>query len=168
MKPLNWNTTAEDHEYMAMRQTQNRQRNSDNENWLAKILHQSTHYNWKRQAIWGKRLYDFWNAKLGVAVEVDGPEHNPNYDAYRDEYNFRRSGIVVLRVPNGDYDRASEVCDWIGNSETWEQRKTLIGAGKELCRKPYPPSLLEKFVADSRDRWRLAEEAATLSWLNGT
>ena len=32
----------------------------------------ATGHRWSRQAIWGKRIFDFWCATLGIAVEVDG------------------------------------------------------------------------------------------------
>lgn len=99
MKPLRWTTNAEEHAYMAERQRQNifNSNNNKSENWFIEKLH-GTGLKWARQSQWGYRIFDFWNHNLGVAIEVDGKGHRKKYDSYRDEYNFRRSGIVVLRV----------------------------------------------------------------------
>lgn len=69
------------------------------EEWAWKRI-RKTGGKWERQAIWSCRIFDFFSIKRGIAVEIDGDTHNPTYDAIRDEYNFFRSGIVVLRVRN--------------------------------------------------------------------
>ena len=84
---------------MRMRQLQNLARYSAAENWAYEKL-RATGVKFSRQTIWGCRLFDFWNAKLGIAVEIDGPEHDAAYDSVRDRYNYLRSGILVLRIRN--------------------------------------------------------------------
>lgn len=132
MKPLRWTNTADKHAYMGMRQQQNRERSRNNaaEQWMAAKL-ETTGKRWTPQAQWGYRLFDFWCASHGIAVEVDGPEHDAEYDAYRDEYNFRRSGIVVIRVRNFNEADAA-FCLWlIADLPTLAERKQQLGiAGK--------------------------------------
>ncbi len=54
------------------------------------------------------RIFDFFCSELGVVVEVDGPEHNEDWDTFRDEGTFRSSSIVVLRVRNRNEEDAAE------------------------------------------------------------
>ena len=139
MKPLRWCTKSEDHKYMQMRQQQNLERClvNANENWMADKL-QATGFKWRRQAQWGMRLYDFWCAHLGVAVEVDGPEHDQEYDRYRDEYNLRRSGIIVLRVRNMNEADADSALAAIAAASPWKDRRDVMGlnvSGKKARRR---------------------------------
>lgn len=131
MKPLKWCTKKSESDYMRKRQAQNRALcvTNGNENWMAAKL-ETTGMKWTRQAWWGYRLFDFWNATLGIAVEVDGPEHDKAYDAHRDEYNFRRSGILVLRVRNLSEDDATRALDAIANAEPWKERRQAMGLHK--------------------------------------
>jgi len=150
MKPLNWTTKKEHSDYMRMRQEQNISRavNNTNENWMyAKLL--ETPYKWKRQALWGYRIFDFWCHNLGIAVEVDGPEHNIKYDAYRDEYNFRRSGILVLRAKNlNEHEAKHCVMLYLKNPFTWKERKDFLNLNvsgmknkRWLVNRSFPPYL---------------------------
>jgi hypothetical protein len=60
-------------------------------------------------------------------VEIDGPTHDPEYDAYRDEYNFRRSGIVVLRVRNRNEHDMSRAIVTIASLGLWSKRRKELG-----------------------------------------
>jgi very-short-patch-repair endonuclease len=93
---------------------------------MAAIL-AKTGKKWTRQAMWGYRIFDFWCAELGLVVEVDGATHKIEYDNYRDEYNYRRSGIVVLRVPNFCEESAKLALDVIASAETWKERRLKLG-----------------------------------------
>ena len=128
MKPLRWPTNGKEAAYMNERKEQNSRRavKNPNENWLAERL-STTGYKWTRQASWGYRIFDFWCHELGIAVESDGPEHDTQYDEYRDEYNFRRSGILVLRVRNRNEDDAKAVLSEIAAAETWKARRERLG-----------------------------------------
>lgn len=86
----------------------------------------------------------FWNSKLGCAIEVDGPEHDRDYDNYRDEYNFRRSGIVVLRVRNKNEEDLDEVLRVVSLLDDLHERKIELGivgntkaAKRRLVNLPY-------------------------------
>lgn len=128
MRKLRYATDREKSAYMRMRQEQNLEtaQKNPNENWMAERL-RTTSERWKRQLIWGFRVFDFWCGRLGIAVEVDGPGHDPDYDAYRDEYNYRRSGIVVLRVRNMNEADAANAIERINGSLTWSERRHALG-----------------------------------------
>ena len=94
-----------------------------NEKWMSEKL-KRTPYKWTRQAQWGYRLFDFWNHKLGIAIEVDGETHNKVYDKIRDKHNHKTSGIIVLRVRNKNEADAKKVIDYIlGVDENWNDRR---------------------------------------------
>lgn len=155
MKQLKWPINKQDSDYLSVRKAQNIQRakNNPNENWMRDIL-KGTNYKWTRQALWGYRIFDFWCAVLGVAVEVDGPEHNPTTDSYRDEYNFRRSGVVVLRVRNHNDADAHKVVVLISRLGSWAERRQELGITAHTKRerrqhadKPYDgPSMLTAYL----------------------
>lgn len=132
---MRWVTSKDESEYMKTRQKQNlaSSKNSKAEAWMNEKL-KTTDYKWTRQAMWGYRLFDFWNAKLGIAVEVDGPEHVAEYDAARDRYNYLRSGILVLRVKNFDEADADKALKTISSAESWQQRKETLKPGRDLLR----------------------------------
>ena len=130
MKPLRWPTSQDEHAYMAMRAKQNIARSKLNsaENWMHARLAE-TGLKWSRQAQWGYRIFDFWCHRIGCAVEVDGNSHKgcEAYDAYRDKYNFLRSGIVVIRVLNFDEHGADDAIAEIRSMKTWAERKAEMG-----------------------------------------
>jgi very-short-patch-repair endonuclease len=128
LKPLRYPTTREMSEYMRMRQKQNNARGlTAAESMALKYLETHTPHRWGHNAMWGYRLFDFWNAQTGVAFEIDGPEHNEQYDAYRDEYNFIRSGIVVLRVKNFDMRGMAVAVDKLSTFHPWSERRQIMG-----------------------------------------
>lgn len=124
MKPLRNITNKEQSDYMRMMRDINLERalSNTNENWMQSYLP-----NWKRQAIKGYRIFDFWNHELLCAVEVDGPEHDRDYDNYRDEYNFCRSSILTLRVRNKNEIDAKSVLACIENLCSGIDRKKYLG-----------------------------------------
>ena len=132
---MRWVTNKCESDYMRNRQAQNKARcvSSAAEQWMADKL-SGAGIKFTRQAMWGYRLFDFWIATLGIAIEVDGPEHDQEYDAFRDRYNYLRSGIVVLRVKNFDEESAATVIQKLRESELWKVRRLRIGAGKQLVK----------------------------------
>lgn len=147
MKQLNWITTPEQAEYMRRMKDVNLERSlkNSNENWMSSYLPKE---HWSRQAIHGYRIFDFWNHKLYVAIEVDGKEHKRAYDNYRDEYNFRRSGILVFRVRNSNEEDALEVLNSLSKIEDRKTRREglgIVGSKKEkrnLSTQPFDPNQL--------------------------
>jgi len=71
-------------------------------------------------------LFDFWCNELGIAVEIDGLTHDKDYDQARDQYNFFRSGIIVLRVPNYDEQAMIAAIKQIQSADTWAVRKAKM------------------------------------------
>lgn len=128
MKKLKYQTDKESSDYMAGRCRQNKVRclSSKAETWALAMLSR-TGRKWTRQAMWGFRIFDFWNAEIGCAIEIDGPEHNAEIDRYRDEYNFRRSGIVVLRVKNFDVADMNAAIRNIHDLGGWQERRASLG-----------------------------------------
>lgn len=151
MKPLRAQNDALKSAYMREMKAKNiaKAKHNPNENWLmAKLA--TTGYKWSRQCTWGFRIFDFWCHELGIAVESDGPEHVAAYDSYRDEYNLRRSGIIVLHVRNKNESDFLEALQLIKSSETWKERRDRMGLNshtKKGKRKwvAQPPSELELF-----------------------
>lgn len=133
MKPLRYPTKKEESDYMRMRKEQNLKRVPflKAENWFHDAylvdLPKDPRFKFSRQACWGYRLFDFWFASLGVAIEIDGPEHDSAYDSHRDRYNFLRSGIVVLRVKNFDMETAVRAIEDLRKECLWAERREAMG-----------------------------------------
>jgi very-short-patch-repair endonuclease len=123
-----WPTTHEENDHMLSRQLENRLASKKNlaENWMYEKLKQ-TPYKWTRQAMWGVRLFDFWSYKIGIAVEVDGKEHDAKRDYGRDMVDYQVSGIKVLRVRNFNELDAKIALKEINRSETWNDRRQKLG-----------------------------------------
>lgn len=120
--------TAEHAAHMKMRQEQNKKQclSSKAEDWALKHL-ETTGYTWTRQAVWGWRVFDFWNHKLGIAVEIDGPEHDAIYEQKRDARNWKVSRINIIRVRNFDEDDMQIALREITESKTWNERRAEAG-----------------------------------------
>jgi very-short-patch-repair endonuclease len=136
---MRWNTTKDQHDYMKVRQQQNEAKigsiPAEERAW--KML-QSSSLKWRRQAMWGCRLFDFWCAEKGAAIEIDGPNHDPETDAVRDRYNWLRSGIAVLRVRNFDCAGLRKAVAQVVDLAPWNARRTELGLdapGKRARRK---------------------------------
>ena len=74
---------------------------------------QGAHF--RRQQVVGGFIVDFYCARHGLVVEVDGPVHQEaeTYDALRDEL-MREAHLTVMRVTNDDvFERMSEVLEKI-------------------------------------------------------
>lgn len=128
-KKLKYATTKEQAAYMKEMKKLNLQKAkvNPNENWFKNKLIKAFGNEWTRQAVWGYRIFDFWDSKRGVAVEIDGPEHNEEYDRYRDIYNYLRSGIVVIRVRNKNNDDAIRAIRLIKTLGNWKNRRETLG-----------------------------------------
>lgn len=123
-----WPTHSEAHAHMKMRQNQNRKRGlTKAEQWMLDEYLLQTNLKWTPQAQWGFRLFDFWNSMLGLAVEVDGPEHNASKDIARDAEDWERSRILVLRVRNWNRLDAEDALQRIRLASTWNSRRIKAG-----------------------------------------
>lgn len=127
---MRWPTTKAESDYLRARRKQNLMQSASSkaESWAFEILRDGTGLKWTRQSQWGYRIFDFWNAQKGIAVELDGPEHRKDYDAARDKYNYERSGILVLRVKNFDTFGMTQVLNQICAASSWAERR----AGMDL------------------------------------
>ena len=128
-----WPIKKEHSDHMRMRKAQNLSRcvNNKAENWMLAKLQSGTRLKWTRQALWGYRVFDFWNHLYGINVEVDGETHNPRRDAHYDREHLRRSAIITIRVPNFDEVAAAEAIAKIcAMTETWEDRRKRLGLHK--------------------------------------
>lgn len=129
-RPLRWPTRAEEAAYLKGRREENLARSvkNPNENWMANRLSElRCSGTWRRQRPWGYRIFDFFDSSRGVAIEVDGREHDSRYDSYRDVHNFLRSGIVVLRVRNRNDDDARSAVDAANRLCPWRTRRRRLG-----------------------------------------
>lgn len=122
---MRWVVNKDQSDYMRKRQKQNQAQSTEAEIWAEKAL-EKTGRKWTKQALWGCRVFDFWCGELGIAIEIDGPSHDANHDLARDKYNFYRSGIIVLRVPNFDDDQLKKALFVIQNADTWRMRKVKM------------------------------------------
>ena len=125
---MRWPVNKEQSDYMRIRQLQNKARIGSiaAEEWAWKSLRTSG-LKWSRQVRWGCRIFDFWCSAKGIAIEIDGPSHDLIADSARDEYNFLRSGILVLRVPNGNEPALSEAIATSIASPSWKERRESLG-----------------------------------------
>lgn len=71
-----------------------------------------------RQRPIGKYILDFYCAKAGLAIEIDGSQHydeadNEQYDSKRTKY-LNSQGIRVIRIPNNQImNNFNGVCEYI-------------------------------------------------------
>lgn len=71
-----------------------------------------------RQRPIGKYILDFYCAKAGLAIEIDGGQHydeagNEQYDSKRTKY-LNSQGIRVIRIPNNQImNNFNDVCEYI-------------------------------------------------------
>ena len=119
---VRWVVNSSQSDYMKKRQRQNQSRLVQAEVWANEQL-EKTGKKWSRQSLWGCRIFDFWCAELGIAVEIDGIEHDANYDAARDLYNYYRSGIIVCRVRNYNQLDMDAALQTIKTADSWKGRK---------------------------------------------
>lgn len=119
-----------------------------NENWFAdKLKGAKLGVKFNRQTLWGYRIYDFWCHSIGCAVEIDGPDHDENYDHYRDVYNYLRSGIVVIRVRNMNEVDALEAMEFIKSLESWDVRRIKLNIN------PIRKSSKINIIRENSDYW---------------
>lgn len=96
------------------------------ESW-AKVRLEETGLKFTRQAQWGYRLFDFWNHHKGIAVEIDGVEHNRKIDIFKDKVDYEVSGIIVFRVNNFNEEEMNNAIEGIGKSVCWNDRRKYLG-----------------------------------------
>jgi very-short-patch-repair endonuclease len=70
--------------------------------WRALSRSQLGGYKFRRQAIIGGRIADFFCPAKGLVVEIDGDTHDPGRDHQRDAWLGRQTGFAVVRFTNRD------------------------------------------------------------------
>ena len=127
---MRWTHTRDQHLYMQARLRENRERGlTKAEEWMLGHL-KTTGLTWKPQHLYGCRIFDFWNDQKGIAVEVDGREHNAQYDDARDTHAYLKSGIQVFRVENFSEDFLPGILKAIRDECSWWERRASVGLGR--------------------------------------
>ena len=112
---------------MRRRRDENRKKGMTNaEKWMYEKL-EKTGLEWTFQVIWGWRIFYCWNDSVGIAIEVGGPEHDRSIERKRDAYNYKRSRIVVFRVPNYNEKIADKVIKAVNKKRCWMKQRLLAG-----------------------------------------
>ena len=70
--------------------------------WMALRDSRLASFKFRRQAVIGWRIVDFFCPERGLIVEIDGHTHDPDDDARRDEDMARRFGFATFRCTNCD------------------------------------------------------------------
>ncbi|UUL82006.1 DUF559 domain-containing protein [Sphingomonas qomolangmaensis] len=73
----------------------------ENRLWRCLSNRQLGDFKFRRQAVIGNRVVDFFCPSVGLVIEVDGDTHDLDRDAQRDEM-LKANGLSVLRVSNRD------------------------------------------------------------------
>ena len=59
-------------------------------------------FKFRRQAVIGNRIVDFFCPAKGLVIEIDGVTHDPGIDAVRDRYMVGTTGYRILRFTNNE------------------------------------------------------------------
>lgn len=70
--------------------------------WRVLSRSQLDGHKFRRQAVLGSRIADFFCPSKGLIVEVDGDTHDPVLDRNMDRRLERETGFVTLRFSNQD------------------------------------------------------------------
>lgn len=86
--------------------------------WYNFLKNQKLHF--RRQAVFGKYIVDFYCASKKLVIEIDGSQHYEDSgierDSLRDDY-LSSCGLTVLRYSNLDVNtRFKDVCEDIWNN----------------------------------------------------
>ena len=83
--------------------------------WYDYLRHHPAKF--RRQAVFGRFIVDFYCAKAKLVIELDGSQHyepqNQRADQIRTEY-LEKFGVTVIRIANTDVTRNFRgVCEYI-------------------------------------------------------
>ena len=59
-------------------------------------------FRFRRQAVMGDRIVDFFCPEKALVIEIDGDTHDPRRDAMRDAALVRQTGFRILRFTNDE------------------------------------------------------------------
>ncbi len=88
--------------------------NNPNENLVNDLLKKHCVIPFKRQRIVGNRIFDFYNSKQKIAIEVDGGEHDTERDNRIDDQLWKHN-IIVFRVKNQDVKNTRALIQQLNN-----------------------------------------------------
>ena len=97
---------------------------NENENQVADALRREG-IRFSRNSQFARRFVDFYIHAHGACIEVDGPEHNAEYDELRDMWLFKQ-GTLVFRMKNGDSERLCEIIEIIKKCSDARTRRMSI------------------------------------------
>lgn len=128
MKSLTWPTKKEESEFVRTLRNQKINKAKGNSYVLSIIpLFEKNLLMWTQHAIWGFRVYDFLCSEKGVVIQIQESEEDYEENIHGDEYHFRRSGLVVLRLNRDDdtsiLDSYFSVADMLNS---WQERKYIL------------------------------------------
>lgn len=95
-------------------------------NTYAKPFMERTGIKITKQARRWYRIFDFRVPSKWLAIEIDWGYHTGKQkrkDNHYDKYNYERSWIITLRVPNRDNEKALEVMQTIEQEISWRDRR---------------------------------------------
>jgi len=95
-------------------------------------------FKFRRQAVLGARIVDFFCPAKGLVIEVDGDSHDRVLDLKRDERMMESTGFAVVRFTNEDVMRNMEGV--LIMLETALARQADRWPGRSLHHPPAPSS----------------------------
>lgn len=121
------------------KETTEKAKNNKSENrfrWkYLKPLHYTHKINFNRQRIRGNRIFDFRCSTKWIAVEVDGWYHYTKnqraWDIQRDNYNYKKHWVLVIRVEARDAIDAQNAIERIKKESDWKWRRILLWIDKD-------------------------------------
>ena len=73
--------------------------------WMQLRHRRFADYKFRRQAVMGSRIVDFFCPAKGLAIEIDGDTHHAERDQHRDMALEQRTGFRVVRFTNEEVMR---------------------------------------------------------------
>lgn len=93
--------------------------------WMAQKLRLSG-LRMNPQAAWGWRLFDFWCAEKGVAIDLIEPGDATDYTDV-DLKELFRSGILIRRLRHFDNNEADYLIQMTKEEPFWNARRAQMG-----------------------------------------
>ena len=129
--------------------------------WYDYLRHHPVKF--RRQAVFGKFIVDFYCAKAKLVVELDGSQHyepeNRRADQLRTEY-LEKFGVMVIRIANTDVTRNFRgVCAYIDDLiEARLGEGSISPLSQQADSSPIPYGTGEPFLASPVWRCLMREE----------
>jgi len=96
--------------------------------WLQRKLYSTElDLRWAVAHIWGNRLFDYYECRLGVAVMLDPQNSTGIVNSALDRWNWDYSAIRVFHVRAWNEDDAAYVLSMVRRATTLKQRRVSRG-----------------------------------------